>query len=101
MSDGRPSGGGLIVGMDSQRTRALAGANKARLGRSAVKAQILAGETTVADVLRKPPACVASMTIFDLLMSQERWGKSRTARLLRIVDIPEQVKPERVLARDA
>jgi hypothetical protein len=59
--------------------RALAGANGTRLDRSAVKAQILAGETTVADVLREPPACAASMTIFDLLMSQERWGKSRTA----------------------
>jgi hypothetical protein len=87
--EGRPSGGGLIIGMDSQRTRALAGANEARLGRSAVKAQILAGETTVADVLREPVASVASMTIFDLLMSQERWGKSRTASFLRIVNIPE------------
>jgi hypothetical protein len=75
--------------MDAQRTRALAGANKARLARSSMKAQILAGETTVADILREPPACAASMTISDLLMSQERWGQSRTASLLRSVDIPE------------
>jgi hypothetical protein len=85
---GRP-GGGFPVGMDTQRTRALAGANKARLARSSMKAQIRAGETTVADILREPPAGAASMTISDLLMSQERWGQSRTASLLRSVDIPE------------
>jgi hypothetical protein len=74
---------------DAQHMRAQARANGTRLDRAAVKAQIRSGETTVAAVLREPPPCAASMTIFDLLKSQARWGKSRTASFLRVVNIPE------------
>lgn len=73
----------------TQHMQAHARSNDIRLNRAAIRRQVFAGERTVPDVLREMPACVASMTLFDLVACQYRWGAHRTRRLLVRLGIPE------------
>jgi hypothetical protein len=73
----------------TQHMQALALSNDIRLARAAIRRQVFAGERTVASVLREMPVCVESMTLFDLLACQHRWGVDRTRRLLVRLGIPE------------
>ncbi len=70
-----------------QHLRALAQANAVRDARSIVKRRMRAGEITLEEAIGHP--AVASMTVFDLLSSQRRWGRERTARFLAVVAIRE------------
>jgi hypothetical protein len=72
----------------SQHMDALAKANEIRLGRGTVKQEIRAGETSAAAVLLRPPECVETMELFDLLMAQPRWGPVRCRRLVAELDLP-------------
>jgi hypothetical protein len=67
---------------DPQRLRALERANAIRLARAELKRQIADGEVSVADVLLEPPPEAASWQVWDLLMSQRRWGSSRCRKFL-------------------
>lgn len=65
-----------------QHLSALHRANEVRLFRAALKRQIKAHEAAARDVLLDVPEQAEGMTILDLLMAQERWGRSRCLRLL-------------------
>jgi hypothetical protein len=65
-----------------QHMRALAEANRVRLARAALKRDIAAGETEVAEVARGCPWEVSTMTVGELLRSQRRWGRARARKFL-------------------
>jgi hypothetical protein len=72
-----------------QHMRALAQANRVRLARAALKRRITDGEMTVAAVVLERPWEAESMAIADLLLSQHRWGRTRTRRFLASVPMLE------------
>lgn len=65
-----------------QHMRALAQANRVRLARADLKHAITDGASSVEQVVLSVPWEAESMTISDLLMSQHRWGRTRTRRFL-------------------
>lgn len=67
----------------SQHMEALAKANEIRLGRAQIKREINAGEMSVIEVLEKKPNVCDSMTLMELLSSQDRWGRGRTLKFLQ------------------
>lgn len=72
---------------DSQPMRALAEGNRIRLHRAQIKRAINAGEMTVGEALTEPDC--ENMTIFELFRSQNRWGKTRTRRLMNYFGFSE------------
>ncbi len=72
-----------------QHLRALEHANRVRLARADLKRRVGSGQVTVAEVVAGPPAEVAGMSISELLMSQRRWGRARSRRLLLSLGVPE------------
>ena len=60
-----------------------------RLARARMKRRIAAGELPVQDVVLSCPWQAHSMSISDLLMSQKRWGRTRSRRLLVSLSVPE------------
>jgi hypothetical protein len=68
----------------SQAMEALDRANHIRSYRARLKEQIKAGEVDVADVLAETdnPEEIEGMSIAQILMAQDRWGKLRTRKLL-------------------
>jgi hypothetical protein len=72
-----------------QHLRALEYANRVRLARARMKRQVAAGELSAADVVLSCPWQAHSMSISDLLMSQNRWGRTRCRRLLVSLAVPE------------
>jgi hypothetical protein len=72
-----------------QNMRALARANEVRLARAELKHEVASGERTVADVILEPPDSALTMTVADLLMSQHRWGRTRTRRFLATMPLSE------------
>jgi hypothetical protein len=54
-----------------------------------MKRSIAAGELPVQDVVLSCPWQAHSMSISDLLMSQKRWGRTRSRRLLVSLNVPE------------
>ena len=72
-----------------QHLEALARANAVRLARAALKRAVARGELAVADVVLDCPDEALTMTVFDLLASQRRWGDTRCKRLLRTIPISE------------
>jgi hypothetical protein len=64
---------------ESQYMKALEKANAIRLGRSAIKRQVNAGEMSVEDAMAAE--CCQSMKVVDLLMAQRRWGATKTRKL--------------------
>ena len=73
-----------------QHLTALEQANAVRLARAALKREIAAGERTVADVVNEVPWEAESMTVFDLLIAQHRWGRMRARRFLASLPLAEQ-----------
>ena len=65
-----------------QHMQALAHANRVRLARAALKREIKTGTATAADVVRDCPLEVETMTVSELLRSQDRWGRSRVKKFL-------------------
>jgi hypothetical protein len=62
--------------------RALERANQVRLARAELKRRVADGELSVAEVILRSPWEARSMAVADLLMSQRRWGRTRTRRCL-------------------
>ena len=82
---------GKIATLDAgqQHLRALELANRVRLARAALKRRIRAGELSAAEVIRNCPWEAHSMSVSDVLMSQQRWGQDRCRRLLLPIGVPE------------
>ena len=74
---------------DNQHMRALEYANRVRLARAQMKRRIASGELPVQEVVLSCPWQAHSMAVSDLLMSQKRWGRTRSRRLLISLSVPE------------
>lgn len=73
-----------------QHMRALERANKVRLARADLKRRVAAGEVDVAEVIVRCPWEASSMAVGDLLMSQRRWGQTRSRKFLAQIPMSEQ-----------
>jgi len=67
----------------------LARANEVRLARAELKRQVLHGKVTAAEVILGAPWEAETMTVADLLMSQQRWGRTRCRKLLQSIPMSE------------
>jgi hypothetical protein len=63
-----------------QNMQALAKANRVRLARAELKREVREGRLSVREAMDRPEA--ETMLLFDLLIEQRRWGKSRVRRFL-------------------
>jgi hypothetical protein len=72
-----------------QHMQALAHANEIRLARAALKRSIKSGRLSAADVVRSCPGEVSTMTISELLCSQQRWGRARARKFLSPLAVNE------------
>lgn len=72
-----------------QHLRALERANRVRLARAEMKRDIADGNLSASEVILGCPWQAHSMSISDLLMSQNRWGHARCRRLLNAIGVPE------------
>jgi hypothetical protein len=73
-----------------QNMRALARANQVRLARAELKRRVAFGQVDVAEVIVHCPWEAHSMAVSDLLMSQRRWGETRSHKLLAQLPMSEQ-----------
>jgi hypothetical protein len=69
--------------------QALAYANRIRLARAALKREVRSGDSDVADVVRSCPFEVETMTVSELLRSQQRWGRTRSRKFLASLALNE------------
>jgi fructosamine-3-kinase len=74
---------------EPQRLRALERANEVRLARAYLKRQIAEGEVSVADVILESPWEASSWALGELLLSQRRWGSTRSRKFLTRLQIAE------------
>jgi hypothetical protein len=65
-----------------QYVTALQRANEVRVARAKLKRRVAAGEIDVAEVIASCPWEANSMAVADLLISQRRWGQTRSRKLL-------------------
>ena len=72
-----------------QNMRALARANEVRLARAELKRRVAFGKVDVAEVVLYCPWEVQGMAVADLLISQPRWGQTRSRKLLAQIPVPE------------
>lgn len=72
-----------------QHMVALTRANKIRVGRAELKQKISSGERSVAGVIFQAPEEAETMTVFDLLCAQHRWGEIRAQEFLAAARISE------------
>ena len=72
-----------------QHLRALARANEVRLARAALKRSIAAREVNVATVIAEVPWEAETMNLSELLTAQQRWGRTRTRKLLGSLGLSE------------
>jgi hypothetical protein len=80
---------GIATAPEPQCMRALERANKVRLARAALKRRIADGEISAADVVLESPWEAQSMSIAELLVSQRRWGITRSRRFLAPIMLSE------------
>ena len=72
-----------------QHMQALAHANEIRLARAAIKRSIKAGRVSAAEIVRDCPHEVSTMTVSELLCSQQRWGRARARKFLSPLAVNE------------
>lgn len=72
-----------------QHMVALTRANRIRVARADLKRKIGSGERSVAGVIFQSPEEADTMTVFDLLLAQHRWGEHRAQEFLAAARVPE------------
>lgn len=72
-----------------QHLRALDQANQVRVARAELKRRVGTGSVTVGEVIGDRPWQAETMSLSELLMSQQRWGRVRCRRLLLSLELPE------------
>jgi hypothetical protein len=73
-----------------QHLKALERANRVRLARAELKRRVASGDVTAAEVITSCPWEAESMTVFDLLVSQRRWGRTRARKFLNGLPLSER-----------
>jgi len=68
---------------------ALRRANEVRLARAQTCRDVAAGELGVGEVILTCRSELRTMTVFELLAAQRRWGRKRSRDLLAEVGLPE------------
>ena len=82
-----------------QHMQALAHANRIRLARAAIKRDVRAGASSAANVVRDCPYEVETMTVSELLRSQQRWGRTRARKFLASLALNENRQLGRLTER--
>lgn len=65
-----------------QRMDALARANNIRTERAQVKRDLKAGRLSIAGLLERPPSCIETAKVFDLLLAVPRYGRVKVNKVL-------------------
>jgi hypothetical protein len=73
----------------SQRMVALRHANDIRVLRAELKRRIASGATSPSEVILSAPSELDTMSVFQLLRSQRRWGPARCQQVLAAVELSE------------
>lgn len=73
-----------------QYIRALERANHVRLVRAELKRRVAYGDIEVADVILHCPWEAHGMAVADLLMSQRRWGATRSRKIMALLPLSER-----------
>jgi hypothetical protein len=73
-----------------QYMRALQRANQVRLARAELKRRVAYGDIEVADVILHCPWEAHGMAVADLLMSQRRWGATRSRKIMALLPLSER-----------
>lgn len=94
-----PMLGGARARHAPQHMQALAHANKIRLARAALKRAIKAGNMDAAEIVKDCPNEVATMTVSELLCSQQRWGRARARKFLGPMSVNENRELGRLTER--
>lgn len=81
-----------------QHLQAHARANYVRTGRAQIKREVKAGRP-IAPLILDPPDVLATMTLYNLLRCQERWGVHRSRKFIHALDISEARTLERLTER--
>jgi hypothetical protein len=81
----------LVISATSgpQHILALERANRVRLARAALKRKVAAGELDAAEVVLTSPWETETMSVSELLMSQKRWGRTRSRKFLMSIGLSE------------
>ena len=66
----------------TQRKEALKKANDVRTQRARIKREIKAGQRKVHELLLKPPECLETAKVADLLLTVPKFGRVKTQRAL-------------------
>ena len=82
-----------------QHMNALRQANEVRLARAGLKRRVADGEVSAAEVVRACPWEARTMTVFELLTSQHRWGRTRSRSFLARTEVPETKRLGALTAR--
>jgi hypothetical protein len=88
-ADERASGQAVGPG-GPQYMRALERANHVRLARAKLKRRVAYGDIEVADVILHCPWEAHGMAVADLLMSQRRWGATRSRKIMALLPLSER-----------
>ncbi len=72
-----------------QYMRALERANEVRLARAELKRRVAYGDIEVAEVILHCPWEARNMAVADLLMSQRRWGATRSRKIMALLPLSE------------
>jgi hypothetical protein len=72
-----------------QRAAALARANEIRVARAELKRRIAEGDLSAAHIILDSPEEASSWALWDVLISQHRWGTSKCRKFLSTNNISE------------
>ena len=74
---------------EPQRQAALARANQIRLARAELKRRIAGGDISAAHIILDSPTEASSWAVWDVLISQRRWGSTKCRKFLSTNGISE------------
>jgi hypothetical protein len=83
------AGGESDADGDPQRRAALAKANQVRLARAQLRRRIAEGDVSAANVILEAPHEADSWAVWEVLVSQRRWGASKARKFLSSNNISE------------
>ena len=72
-----------------QHMEALSRANRVRLARAQLKREVGDGRLDAAEIILACPWMAETMSLSELLSSQSRWGRVRTQKVLKSLELSE------------